>query len=107
MDVVVGNLTDTQVRDEVLSLKQERINKQLLFLLLGHVSQRLPLHYDKICHKHVCANYVGTVHLIFRGGGAWVFGPGQDIFFGQNRIIIFFSQPKAFITYRLSRQLHA
>ena len=28
------------------------------------------------------------------GGGAWVFGPGQDIFFAQNRIkIIFFDGP--------------
>ena len=54
-----------------------------------------------------------------QGGGAWVFGPGQNIFLRQNRSkiiffagpsgrIIFFSEPKTtFITYRLSRLLYA
>ena len=49
-----------------------------------------------------------------QGGGAWVFGPGQNISFGKNRSkviffagspgrIIFFSLPKAtFMTYRFS-----
>ena len=38
---------------------------------------------------------LGTVYLIFKGGGgAWVFGLGQDIFFGQNwSKIIFFAGP--------------
>ena len=56
-----------------------------------------------------------------QGGGAWIFGPGKNIFFGQNRSkiiffagpsgrIIFFHNRKAkatFITYRLLRLLHA
>ena len=30
----------------------------------------------------------------YSGGGAWVFGPGQNIFFGQNwSKIIFFAGP--------------
>ena len=47
----------------------------------------------KLLHMHS----LGTVHLIFRGGGgAWVFGPSQNIFFGQNRSkIIFFAGPSA------------
>ena len=53
-------------------------------------------------------------------GGAWVFGPGKNIFFGQNRSkIIFFAGPsgriiffynqklRTFIAYRLSRLLYA
>ena len=43
---------------------------------------------------------LGTVHLIFRGGGAWVFGPGQNIFFWQKRSkIIFFAGPSGRIIF--------
>ena len=35
-----------------------------------------------------------------QGGGAWVFGPGQNIFFGQNRSkIIFFAGPSGRIIF--------
>ena len=41
------------------------------------------------------------------GGGAWVFGPGQNIFFGQNRSkFIFFAGPSGRIIFFHNRKLH-
>ena len=36
-------------------------------------------------HVKELTKRLGTVHLIFRGRGVWTFGPGREIFFGQNR----------------------